>query len=37
MMFDVKIIFGFLVSIFYKHTVVGNNIYFMCTKMGGGI
>ena len=21
-------------SIFYKHNVVGNNIYFMCTKMG---
>ena len=26
---------GFLGSIFYWHSVVGNNTYYMCTKMGG--
>ena len=28
---------GFFVFIFYGHSVVGNNIYFIYTKMGGGI
>ena len=35
MMDEVKNIEKSLVLIFYWHSVVGNNTYYMCTKMGG--